>query len=611
MIELLTLGRVRLVVGDAEAASSSAQPKRLAVLAYLALAGHRGAVRRDALLGLFWPELAEDEGRRALRQALHYLRRVVGEDVFSVSGDELGMVEGAVRCDAVAFEQLADAGKAVDALALYRGDFFESFHVDDVAPEYEEWVERTRGRLRRRAASVAWVAADAAVTGGQVERAIELGRRACDLEPDQEAGWRRLMTLQDRVGDRAGALRTYDDLSRRLEHEFEAAPSPETTALVERIRASSEPAAFPVPVPGPPNESHLQVGERSSRPDGPPAPVPRARGWRPSIVAGIGGIVAAGIAVAAYMRLSDRNDRTSLVNTGAVAARDRVVVADFANLSDDPSLAAAVTEAFRIDLAQSPLIRVLTPPQVATALRRMDRPSDTALGDSVAREVGIREGAKAFVTGSVAKVGGAYTVAVQLLSTERAEPLAAVRETAADSTDLIAAIDRASKGLRHHIGESLRDLREMPLLEEATTNSLAALRKYTEAQRLTLAGRRSEAIQLFEQAVQLDTAFASAYVALGMAYGSIAEPGRATAAGRRALVHQDRLPFLERSFLVASNAHGAGDYDTAISAYTSVLERFPDDYRAMNNLALVYQAKRQYAVAESLFARAATVDSTI
>jgi tetratricopeptide (TPR) repeat protein len=96
-----------------------------------------------------------------------------------------------------------------------------------------------------------------------------------------------------------------------------------------------------------------------------------------------------------------------------------------------------------------------------------------------------------------------------------------------------------------------------------------------------------------------------------MAYGSIAEVGRANAALRRAVAHRQRLPFVERSFTVASYAVGLGDHETAIGAYTRVLERYPDDIRALNNLALIYQEQRRFAKAESLFTRASAVDSTI
>ena len=619
MSELLTFGHARLVGDDGAEAASPAQPKRLALLAYLTLATRRAPVRRDALLALFWPELGDEEGRRALRQALHYLRRTVG-DVFAATAEEVGVREGALRCDVLEFEQLADAGDAAKALDLYRGDFLSSFHVDDVSAEYEDWVERTRTRLRRKAAGTAWLAAESAEKRGETELAIEFGRRACDLEPDHEAGWRRLMSLHERAGDRAGALRAFDELTERLDREFDAKPSPETAALAESIRTSSRPAsvgverqsvvrAAPVALSG------SIVTPATVAPVAEPAPVlaprPRRRRWGVPLAVAIVAAAALGAGWLAYVKLSESVGGPSLLAAGALAAKDQIVVAEFDNQSADSSLAAAVTEAFRIDLAQSPLVRVLTPQQVRGTLRRMEQPAMAILTDSLAREVAARQGAKAIVTGAIGKVGAAYTVAVRLVGAERGEGLAAVRETAPDSTRLVAAVDRASKQLRHRIGESLRGLRDMTPLYEATTSSLPALREYTYASRLSLAGRRSEAVTHFQRAVTLDTGFAAAWNALGMVYGSMAEEGRAAAAGEHAIAHQQRLSFVERSFLVGGHAFGRGDYDTAIEAYTRLLERYPDNVRALNNLALIYRDRRQFAIAESLFTRATQMDSTI
>ena len=125
MSELLTLGRVRLVTGDgADSPPPGAQPKRVALLAYLALETTSGPVRRDALLALFWPELGEDEARRALRQGLYHLRRLIGDDVIAAAGDELSLREGAFRCDAVAFDQLVGQGRFEEGLAIDPGRFF-------------------------------------------------------------------------------------------------------------------------------------------------------------------------------------------------------------------------------------------------------------------------------------------------------------------------------------------------------------------------------------------------------------------------------------------------------------------------------------------------------
>jgi hypothetical protein len=61
----------------------------------------------------------------------------------------------------------------------------------------------------------------------------------------------------------------------------------------------------------------------------------------------------------------------------------------------------------------------------AAALGRMVRAPDAALTEELAREVAVREGAKAIVTGSVANVAGAFTVNVKIVSTERGDVLAA------------------------------------------------------------------------------------------------------------------------------------------------------------------------------------------
>lgn len=584
----------------------------MALLAYLALETTSRPVRRDALLALFWPELGDDEARRALRQGLHHLRRVVGDDVIVAAGNELSLRNGSFRCDVVAFDQLVGQQRFEEALALYRGDFLDGFHVDDVAPELEEWVSRTRARLRRRASTAAWAAADAAASAGRPEHAIELGRRACELDPDQEASWRRLMTLQDQRGDRAGALRTYEELANRLEREFEAKPAAETAALAKRIRTAQRTVPtsnLTTVAPAPDADVGLRDAPRITA-DAPPKP----RRRRTALVGVVAGVLAAAGALGAYVayiRLSESRDGPSLVAAGSLAARDRVVVADFANLVGDSLLAAGITEAFRVDLSQSPLIRVLSARQVAGALERMERRPDTTLSDPLAREVAEREGAKAVVTGNVANVAGAFTVSVRLVSAARGDELAALRETATDSSGLIAAVDRASKQLRHRIGESLRSLRSQPPLAHETTASLAALRKFTEGQRLMRAGRRPEAIRLYEEAIALDTAFAGAHLGLAMAYEALAEPGRAVAERLRAIALRDRLPFFDRTFLLASYSYGGRDYETAIDAYTRLLERYPDDIRVLNNLALIYQDTRRFATAESLFTRAAAIDSSV
>src|SRR4051812_24439959 len=109
MLFFRTLGRLGFDdIDGGNAASLLNQPKRLGLLIYLTLNASRGPVRRDTLLPLFWPELDSERARRALRQAIHALRTIVGKDVVVVRGDEDVSVEsGNLWCDAVAFEAFA------------------------------------------------------------------------------------------------------------------------------------------------------------------------------------------------------------------------------------------------------------------------------------------------------------------------------------------------------------------------------------------------------------------------------------------------------------------------------------------------------------------------
>ena len=593
MIRFHTLGRVRLQDDPSpeDGGSALAQPKRVALLAYLTLMSGRGPVRRDTLLALFWPELGDEEARRALRQALHYLRRVVGENVLVGTGEELRVSGDRFRCDAVEFEHLVAAGQPAEALSIYEGDFLAGFHVPDVAPELEEWVDRTRARLRRQAATAAWSAADAAESAGRGDAAIALGRRACELEPDQEGGWRRLMALQDRLGDRAGALRTYAELATRVRREFDAEPSDETVALAAKLRAARS-----VP-PAPPAE---------------PAPARPGAGRRRWLPLAATAVVLLGAAVVVSQRpRAEERGEPSLLDVGAIAPRDRLLVASFTHVGGDTLLGAAIADAFRVDFAQSPNVRVMTPRQVRAALERMERSAEVAVNDSLARELAVREGVKAFVVGRVADIGGRWDLTVELVGAESGEVLAAVRETAPDSAGLIGAVDRASERLRHRLGESLRELRTFPPLAQEVTASLPALRKYTEGMRHFYGTERRRAIPLFEEAVALDSNFASAHLSLSHLYEAIDEPGRSEQARLRAMAHLERLPFPDRQVLIGSDAYARGDYARAIGAYTDYVARYPQHAPALNNLALAHRDARHLAEAESIWARSIDVDSSI
>ena len=236
-IDLRVFGSLQLTATDGrDLESLLRQPKRTALLAYLAAAVPRGFHRRDTLLALFWPELDDSRARGALNQALYILRNALGDQGILTRGDaEIALSTEVVRCDAAAFESALDAGRPADALALYGGDFLAGFFVPD-APEFERWVSRERERFRHRAAEGAWALAELKATEGDAVQGARWARRAADLLPADEGVIRRLMLFLDRIGDRAAALRAYEAFAWRLNAEYELEPSAETQALAVTLR---------------------------------------------------------------------------------------------------------------------------------------------------------------------------------------------------------------------------------------------------------------------------------------------------------------------------------------------------------------------------------------
>src|SRR5438105_1288690 len=222
-------------------------PKRLALLAYIAAARPRGFHRRDALVALFWPELDQLHARNALRQAVHYLREVLGRDVLVARGEEeLGVDPQRLTCDVVDSEKCVDAGQHEAALALYRGDLLAAFHVSG-APEFERWLDMERDYLRGRAVAAAMPLVEQEEAHGKALGAARWLRRALEINPYDEAAVQKLLHVLDQAGDRADAIYAYDAFARRLKADLNLDPAAETTTLANTIRSRIAPRRLDAP----------------------------------------------------------------------------------------------------------------------------------------------------------------------------------------------------------------------------------------------------------------------------------------------------------------------------------------------------------------------------
>ena len=370
----------------------------------------------------------------------------------------------------------------------------------------------------------------------------------------------------------------------------------------------------------------VQEGSRTAEPvdptlmpmiELPPAPAPRVAQhftWQKAVLGGITAFLLLGITAGGYMGLRNAGVGPfgSLVASGELDEREPILIAEFAPLNSDTMLAVAVTEAFRVDFAQSSSITVVEPSHIRGVLQRMTRAASTRVDAELAHEIAVRDNIKAYVTGEVTQAGSKYIVSAKLIATSDRRVLALYKEMADSKEEIIAAVDRLSRKLRGRIGDSFKTIRAERPLEAVSTPSLEALHKYTLAlNALDVNSDFDAGISLLHEALELDSAFAMAWRKLAVAYANTGFSRElAVQAATKAFEYRDRLPDAERYKTAAYYYHGVTqDWGKALNAYRLLEERDPD--YPPNNLGLIYDQLRDLKSGEAAYRRAMEVDSLL
>ena len=335
--------------------------------------------------------------------------------------------------------------------------------------------------------------------------------------------------------------------------------------------------------------------------------------WRNALLGGAAAFTLLGVVTAGWMvtRTLGIGPAATLVAQGLLDERAPILLAEFE--AGDSLLSRAATEAFRVDLDQSPIVRLVEPAFVTSALRRMGREPTGRLDLDVTRELAIREGIQAVVAGDIVRVGGGYVLSARVIAPGDGAVLVSHRETAADSSKIIQAIDDLSRRLRERMGESLASIRADPPLERVTTPNLKALRKYSQAMlAIDVEDDEDRAISLLDEAVALDTSFAMAYRKLAVVLSNRQEQRRREVeAITKAFKNRERLTETERYVTMGSYYSFVGpDLNQAVAAYENALAIDPNQGIALNNLGVIQGALRNPARAREYYSRALDADSS-
>ena len=406
MKRLITFGGLSIASEGGTLTGRAVQRRRLALLALLAVARHRG-VSRDKLIALLWPSADAETGRHYLSDSVYRINSAMGGDIIIASGDDLRLDPEHLPTDLADFEDALARRDYEGAVSLYGGPFLDGYFLSD-ASDLERWIERERARLAAAFAGSLEGLGEAATLRGEPALAVSWWRRLAAHDPYNSRVALRLMQAMCDAGERAAAIQHARVHETLLKGELELDPDPAIVELAERLRTEKQPESRPTQ----PESSPAQPEPSSTLPT--PqwatenAPVASRSPQRRSHL--LRAVIGAAIAVALIALWVATRVQTDAAPATSSAPMRSVAVLPFANVSVD-----ADNEYFSDGMTEELITTLGTVEGLAVASRTSVFAYKHRALDI--REIGRELGVEAVVEGSVRKSGRKLRITAQLVST--------------------------------------------------------------------------------------------------------------------------------------------------------------------------------------------------
>ncbi len=236
-LRIHTLGRFEVWQGPRRIEDAAWGKRRAGVLFRMLLVSPRRSLTQDQIAEALWPDKPVIAVQPLLHQATSALRRALEPDLPRQFPSRYLEVDGGcvtLRLPPgtwIEHEEFSDRvrkGDFEEALELYGGVLFPQ----DL---YADWSVWERERLGQRYLQALLGAAGHALDSGRYREALALARKALAQEPWQEQATRIGMEACLALGDRAGALRLYRALAKRLREDLDIEPGEALQAFYRNI----------------------------------------------------------------------------------------------------------------------------------------------------------------------------------------------------------------------------------------------------------------------------------------------------------------------------------------------------------------------------------------
>jgi eukaryotic-like serine/threonine-protein kinase len=266
--------------------------------------------------------------------------------------------------------------------------------------------------------------------------------------------------------------------------------------------------------------------------------------------------------------------------------RDWILVTDFTNKTGEKLFDRVVRDLAVQSLSQSSYLNIVPRFSALEAAKRIGLKEVNSIDEKLGRELCFRENYRVLLTGNIFKNGSRYTIAIRIEVPGKDSASISDAETIQSPDGLFPGVDRLAARIRRKLGESSSTIERSKPLAQVTTLSLEALQRYSTALDLYDAREFQRCINLANDAVEQDPAFAMAHLLLAQAYEQMANEAQSRKEFDQARAHLDRASERERHLILAAAYASNLQNDKAAQEYQHLLDLYPDDVEALRNFAI-------------------------
>ena len=261
-----------------------------------------------------------------------------------------------------------------------------------------------------------------------------------------------------------------------------------------------------------------------------------------------------------------------------------VFVADFANHTGDAQFDNALEPIVKLAIEQATFISAFDRRQ-ASSLGASKEILQGRLDEAAAQKLAFGQGLGFVVSGLLDKKGSGYVLSMKTKESVSGKTVFAEEQAAPNEKEVLNAATNLAGRMRVALGDETSDSDKRFAMETLSATSLAAVREYATAMEAIPDGKYEAALEHFTSAKDLDPNFGLAFAGMAVASRNLGRQQLAEEYMQQALQKIDFMTEREQMRTRGYYFSLSGDRAKCVDEYSKLINKYPADVAAHNNLA--------------------------